>query len=225
MKYLGRIETLDANAYIKRLNWRVLDKKVTEVFNFSRLFGDTSSNIRFYLTREDSIDKEAKKFPKYQRLQSIHLSAGWHLLNCWGVSNDGGSFKRITESGANLTYSQNASGVVFVYVTPFKSFLHSVDEERIFIGFYLDPCLISTKDVLRHFRVFLRYCEATTISSPMTLRSFLFRKYLIFNDVRFRPGNLSMVFRYVVRFIAYMVVLLVTLYAGGKLADFFKWVL
>ncbi|OOQ67443.1 hypothetical protein [Vibrio parahaemolyticus] len=225
MKVKDQIEKMkrrDNRAYIRRVMWLDLDKRVEEVFErFKKENPDVGVLGSLYLSKlGDDEDYRSSQLTSDRFINATHVYFGARFLGVNKFNNDTKKFSIATESNAQLWYSQGPSGQVMVFIAPYASDLGEIEEKEIIIGYYSQPIDILAKNIERHFMVLSKYAVATSIHSSGSFSSYLYRKYLVMQDFRFkteyRSKFISIIERILTPSLAVLAIL-VSLYTAGQI--------
>lgn len=211
-KLAKEMKRYDDNAFVKRCMWLDLNERIKDGFDNEiksctnpSVFGD------LYLYSDDAIFIEAKKrkinIITCEVINATYIYSGNKRHEIKYISN--GKLTILHERGAQLWYTQEASGTVFVFVSPCSSAMNSFDEKEIIIGRYSQPIAINKSVIKKHINTFLKYRMYTGINSSGTLSSYIYRMYLQALDFR----NKKPIVRYVLSFIYKSAILILA--AGG----------
>lgn len=221
-KYAQIILNSDNEARIRQLNWPCLDERIETEFNkikeqknSCRVFGN------IYLTQSRKYSPiNSSNLPASRVVNSTHIHTGTRFI---GVSIIDQETKKLSvgiEKNAQLWYSQSPSGRVMVFISPYTSNVGKIEENEIIIGKYEAPGEINTKEIKKHFSKFFKYCSCTHQHGAQDLLNYLYRRYLIFNDFRYKATFRTKVLKIMERIITLLLggaAVLASLYAGGKL--------
>ncbi|MGL5038678.1 MAG: hypothetical protein ACRC6D_00910 [Aeromonas sp.] len=217
-KHLRNTERILKNgrnrAYISRVAWCDLYKLVKctlEQLDDLDLQKDEIGKLYLYDTIQHAPFNK-KQFSSSNVLNQMQISTGWRYLNVSKLNSDGCASEVLMESGATLNYSQNITGAVSVMVLPYRSEAMTVREKNIIIARYNCPTEIQKKHIVRHFSTFFKYCEVTSANGNLGLRGYMYRLYLLFNDVRNKNKLYNEIFNSV-RIAGGVAVIFVTLYS------------
>ncbi|MFA9593077.1 hypothetical protein [Citrobacter telavivensis] len=122
---------------------------------------------------------------KLNSLNQIQINTGNRITNIFHVNSENKS-EIILERSSTLWFSQDITGAVAVFIAPYLSQSHSVNEKDILIKNYNEPTKITDKEIKKIFKTYLRYCEATMSPSAKRKRLYSFRLWLQLKDIRNR---------------------------------------
>lgn len=182
-----KIRKNDFYSRVYRTNWKFLEKRVLFVFNkLKEGGGDHFGSLgNLYFNANIALhNKTFDSMPTYKRLNSIHIHTGHRFLNVGHVNEE--QFKWLTENGAQLWYSQSPSGDVMVFIAPYKSEIHKLDESDIIIDYVRNPSHLSLCRIDKHFSIFFKYCASTSINSSGSFSAYFYRRYLLYKDFRYK---------------------------------------
>lgn len=208
-------------AWIRRLNWKFMDERIQNEFNNCKLDASSVDELgMLYLGKVKDDSKEYKKYLSTQYINATHIVTGSRYIDIKLLDKEKGSLIQGYESSAQLWYSQGTSGDVIVFVGPYKSKLCEMNENDIIIGRYRNPYQVNELVIKKHFSIFFRYCTCTSYNSTLSFKTYLYRQYLVFNDLRFKARYLQKIIKVGERVLIVALstaAVLVSLYVGGKL--------
>lgn len=221
-KSAEKIQKAHERSWVSRVMWFSLDERIGNVFNeITKNTGCISMLGGLYLSKAKDLEPiKSSQLCSYQYVNSTHIHTGYRLLGVNIVNKETKKLEAATESNAQLWYSQSPSGTVLVFVAPYSSNAGEIDEKEIIIGKYKEPVLITCSEIENHFNIFFKYCSCTSQHGASSFVNYLYRRYLIFNDFRYKATFRNKLFRYLERvflFIFGAASILVTLYVGNKL--------
>lgn len=205
-------------AYVSRVAWLDLELLVRAAYDeISVLDRQLAELGNVYLTSNRNYPPlNAARYGVVDVINQIQLQVGWRQLNvrrAIAVVDAEPKQESLAESGATLWFSQDVSGAVMVFVAPYKSPTMRMNEENIILARYRNAMAVSASDVRRHFATYFRYCEITSAHGDMGLGGYLYRLRLRYKDLRFKSDMRSHLWRP----LEFLVIIIATLYAGGKL--------
>ncbi|MEI7216840.1 hypothetical protein WCT79_07445 [Pectobacterium carotovorum] len=208
------------NSWIKRFNWQFMDERIKSEFDKCKLDSSSENELgTLYLSRLKDDSDKYKNYQSTQYINATHVMTGARLLGTYVFDKDKDTFTMARERSAQLWYSQGPAGDVLVCVSPYQSDLDKIDENEIIIGRYQDPYQINELVIKKHFEIFFRYCTCTSLYSILRFKPYLYRQYLVLNDLRLRTKFLKKIIRIGERvaivFLA-AAAILVSLYIAGK---------
>jgi len=221
-KQIEKLKRSDTQAYIRRVMWSSLDERVTKVFNNFKSENNGDSALgRLYISKlKDDENYRNSSLCSYQFLNALHIFCGTRFLGVNSFDKDKKKFFAATESNAQLWFSQGPTGNVLVFIAPYSSDLGEVTEKEIIIGNYSQPSDITDGNIKNHIKTFVKYAVATSVNSSGNIYSYLFRRYLIARDFRYKTELRSNVLRALERLLAPFLAILaiwVSLYTTGKI--------
>ena len=207
-------------AYISRVAWFDLEKLVSSAFNEISQNQEYATELgKLYLTK-------SRDYPPFNQpnlnpiniTNQIQVHAGWRQLNVYHAITDNGNKRAeaLAESGATLWFSQDATGSVMAFISPYKSKAMSMNEENIIIARYSCASSVSTREIERHFATYFRYCSVTSAHGCHGLSGYIYRLRLKYNDFRYANQMRANAFHYIEPSLA-IIGIIATLYAGNKL--------
>ncbi|MGV3001754.1 hypothetical protein [Vibrio sp. E150_018] len=217
-----KIKKDSINAWIRRVNWRFMDERIQAEFDRNKPDGDYIGILGgLYIRRaKDDEPLKSSNLISSQYVNSTHIFTGHRLLGIRVVNPDSENLKIASERNAQLWYSQSPSGEVLVFVAPYQSDAGEFDESEIIIGKYRSPSQVTDQIIRKHFAIFFKYCSCTAQHSASSLRGYLYRQYLIFNDFRYKSTYKQKFLRAFERLLILLLggaAVWASLYAGGKI--------
>lgn len=215
-----RISSEDKLASQRRAHWPGFEKRINAAFLLLDSDKKTSSAFGgIYLTSAQNYPpySDNPKINSKNSLNQVQISVGNRFS--WIYKNNGqGKAEILYEVGSALWFSQDLSGGVTAFLSPYKSQHNEVTEKNVIIKRYKSPEKITNKEIEKLFNKFIKYCEATLHFSAQSRRLYFFRLCLQFKDIR----NRQRINRFLTKtagqslafFLAAMGVL-ATLYTGG----------
>ncbi len=215
------IRRADSLAQVSRVMWRDLDKRIEDVYTRYILEVDDIKTLgNLYLSRSRDYDPIRSSGLLYTEvINSTHISTGRRDLGVFRI-NEKKELERTFERNAQLWYSQSPSGSLLVFVAPYTSNAGKANESEIIIGKYKLPTSVSHSEIKRHFRIFFKYCSCTSQNNAVSLRNYLYRQWLLFNDLRYKNSFRSQGFRLLERILLLIVggiSVWAILYVDGKI--------
>lgn len=190
-----RVAMSDKIAFTRRVMWQDLNNRIESKFKeclespYTQVFGGFNFTQKKY-----SEPIRSSKLGSFEHLNSTHISSGLRLLRIFverkanTVGNDLSNseiLEHCYERNCQLWYSQSSSGKVRVFLAPYASNAGEIEEKNIIIGSYSEPASISYRDIEKHMSVFIKYCACTSHNN-VSFNTYLYRKYLVYKDFRFR---------------------------------------
>ncbi|WOB27758.1 MULTISPECIES: hypothetical protein [Xanthomonas] len=207
----GRIK-----AFVSRVAWLDVERRIDRLFNEAKDLGcDEIGNI--YLSNQRDMPALKGTYPD-SVLNAVWIIVGGRPLNVQFLDSNQ---KRmlLDERGGQLWYSQDATGAVTVFISPYSSTKMRMDEKELIIARYGCATSLNERRLRMHFNTFFRYLSVTSCHGDLGLRGYLFRLRLRIRDRRYANEWRSNAYKvYVPAFLAF-VGLIATLYTGNKL----KW--
>lgn len=207
-------------AYISRVAWLELEQFITTAFNeiIDNIDEIDELGSLHFTTNRQYQPFNGPNFNVFNITNQILIRVGSRLLNVSHAINIDGKpcAELLDESGATLSLSQDATGSVIVFISPYKSEAMSMDEENIILDRHSCASSISKKDIRRYLSKFLRYCAVTSVHGDLGWGGYSYRLWLKYNDFRNASQMRANAFNYIKLF-SFPIIVLVTLYAGGKI--------
>lgn len=183
-----RVKRDSINAWMRRVNWRFMDERIQ--LEFENLASDKDSvNLLggLYISRaKDNEPIRNSNLTSSKYINSTHIFTGHRLLGISVVDTETKKLKIASERNAQLWYSQGPPGDVLVFVGPYQSDVGETAENEIIIGKYQNPSQATAQCIRKHLSMFFKYCSCTAQHSTSSLSNYLYRKYLVFNDFRYK---------------------------------------
>ncbi|MDL0433984.1 hypothetical protein QPM17_22850 [Marinobacter sp. TBZ242] len=223
LKEAAEIIKRDAtNAWIRRVNWRFMDQRIQTEFESVASDKDSLNLLGgLYISRAKDNDPIRKSnLIISQHINSTHIFTGHRLLGISVIDPETKALKIASERNAQLWYSQGPSGDVLVFVGPYQSDAGKIEENEIIIGKYHNPSQITAQRIRKHFSIFLKYCSCTAQHSASSLSNYLYRKYLVFNDFRYKSTYRQKLIVFAERILILALggaAVWASLYVGGKI--------
>lgn len=206
-------------AFISRVAWLDLEKLVSTAFNeISQNHEHANELGNLYLTKNrDYPPFNQPHLNAFNITNRIQVHAGRRQLNvCHAITESGNTrAEALAESGATLWFSQDVTGSVMVFISPYKSKAMSMNEENIILARYSCASSVSIRDIGRHFATYFRYCSVTSAHGSHGLSGYIYRLRLKYNDFRYANQMRANVFHYIEQSLV-IVGSIATLYAGNK---------
>ncbi len=196
-----KIQAADNLALDWRQQWNNLDQRIDSLLKAldgNELASETLGNLYKVQQKDDSVFVSSG-LQTSQIINSTTLSFGPRALGVYKKSKDSKQYLLGSEEGCHITFSQGPSGQVAVLLGPYRSNLGEVQESEIIIRVYKHPDQITTKKIEKHFRVFFYYCVCTSQNSLRSNYRYLYRKWLIAKDLRYRSSVRTKAFNWVER--------------------------
>jgi len=220
----SKIKKAHEHSCVKRIMWSALDERIETVFSeINKNKEDAAILGNLYLSKAKDYEpiRSARIYLcSYQYVNATYIHTGYRHLGVNIVDKDSKQLVSVTESNAQIWYSQSPVGDVLVFIAPYTSNAGKITENEIIIGKYKEPALINISDIHNHFNTFFKYCACTSQPCANSIKNYAYRKYLLFNDFRYRPDYRNKLFKYLERiflFIFGAASILVTLYVSDKL--------
>jgi hypothetical protein len=224
---VNRLSSGRTRAYISRVAWLDLDCKIRGIFHEIQSYGlDTSELGNLYIISNLQYEPFNKSpFSALNIINQIQIQVGHRHLDISQLTTKDSESKSeyLTEIGAALWYSQDASGGVMVFMSPYKSRVMRMTEENIILARFDCASAISTSAVQGHFEKFFRYCNFTSVHGALGFSGYLYRLRLRYNDIRFKTAIRASVLKPIIAFITLGLAtagVWATLYSAGKI---FHW--
>lgn len=210
------------NAWISRVNWRFMDERIQAEFECVTSDKDSVNQLGgLYISRaKDNDPIRSSDLISSQYINSTHIFTGHRLLGISVVDPETKALKIASERNAQLWYSQGPSGDVLVFVGPYQSDAGKIEENEIIIGKYNNPSQVTSECIRKHFSIFFKYCSCTAQYSASSLSNYLYRKYLIFKDFRYKSTYRQKLIVFSERMLILVIGLAAvwaSLYVGGKI--------
>lgn len=217
-----KINRASFEAWIKRLNWIYMDERIQNQFNFQIYDKSSADELgSFYISRAKDEEKiKSQKLFCTQFINSTHIFTGSRFLGLHFFDRDKGKFSVAVERNAQLWYSQSPSGDVLVFVAPYQSDLGEISEKEIIIDRFSNPYDVKDKHIKKHLSIFFKYCSCTSQHATLNMTNYLFRRYLLLKDFRYRSTyrkRLLDVFERLILILLGCAAVWASLYAGGKI--------
>ncbi|WP_415902198.1 hypothetical protein ACMXYR_14940 [Neptuniibacter sp. QD29_5] len=217
-----KIQKDSINAWTRRVSWRFMDERIQAEFDKYKSHSDSTGILGglFISRAKDDEPLKSADLISSQHVNSTHIFTGERFLGVSVINPKNKALKIAAERNAQLWYSQSPSGEVLVFVAPYRSDAGKFDESEIIIGKYQNPSQVTAQRINKHFSIFFKYCSCTAQHSASSLRSYLYRQYLIFNDFRYKSTYKQKFLRALERLLILVLggaAVWASLYAGGKI--------
>lgn len=150
-------------------------------------------------------------------LNTVWIMIGSRSLNVEYLSKDQGMML-LSEGGAQLWLSQDATGSVTVFMAPYRSKHMKMNENELILARYGCATSLTEARLRAHFGTFFRYLAVTSSHGDLGIRGYAFRTRLRMADRRFASEWWSNVHKVYVPVLICLIGLVATLYAGDKLS-------
>ncbi|EGR4459375.1 hypothetical protein DDN63_17685 [Vibrio cholerae] len=201
-KFARKLTRLDNRAYIRRCMWPDLDIRIEKEFKAFKK-ESLAAFGHVYLTQL----KQRKQYKNSNLLSSQYHNAtyikfGSRSLGIAKIPNKNNEPIEIcSEGNAQLYYTQGSIGDVLVVLSPYTSEVYNVHEKDIVIARYKQPIDISAKLINKHLKVFKKYALASSHASAGLLSPYLFRRWLLLKDFRYKDNNRARLIFIIERFV------------------------
>jgi len=209
-----------SRAFVSRVAWLELERLISSTFNeLSECKKETSQLGNLYLYKNR--DREPFNKPNlyaFNIMNQILIHTGWRSLNvAFAITENGETqVEYLHENGANLWFSQDVSGAVMVFVSPYKSKALEIHESNIILARYSCASSVTPRDIRRHFSTYFRYCSVTSAHGNLGITGYIYRLFLKYGDFRYSTQRRASLFR-VIESVLAVVGIAATLYAGNKI--------
>lgn len=219
-KSLDRIKNLEKLAFRRRVMWIDFEERLTKIFSEIEKIEKPEDPLKFYLTfSKNSFEcYQHSHIYRFNSLNQAQISSGWHHINVFHSIklDDPRKPKHTAEGGAAITFSQGIEGKVIIMLFPFNSDIHKIKEDNIIIGYGINPNNLNERKIRKYLRVFFNYCEATSIISGNNYKSYFFRCWIKFHDIRNKKIQNNSAFVLIERIILAFGGIAATLYTSTK---------
>ncbi len=221
-KSAEKIRKADFEARVRFLNWPYLDERIENEFKKLQGKGHDTSVLGglFLYPAKDREPIISSRAPTSRFINSTNILTGKRNLGFLKINEESGKLENAEEKNAQLWYSQSPSGHVMVFVAPYQSNIGKFDESEIIIGKYKKPGEIDSCEIKKHFAVFFKYCACTSLHNSWGIQNYIYRRYLVFNDFRYKATFQAKAFKALERIIILILggaAVWATLYVGGKI--------
>lgn len=148
-------------------------------------------------------------------LNTVWIMIGSRSINVEYLSTDQGMML-LSEGGAQLWFSQDATGGVTVFISPYRSKHMRINENELILARYSCATSMTERCLRKHFRTFFRYLTVTSSHGDLGIRTYFFRFRMA--DRRFASEWGSNAHKVYVPVPIGLMSLVATLCAGGKLS-------
>lgn len=216
-----RIIREEINLYVRRVSWLDLHKKIHYYFDAFKNTEVTNAFGRFYLSCNQNYPpySDDPRISKLNALNQIQIHTGHRMSDIYHVDKDN-KLEMISEKGSTLWFSQDFTGGVTVFLAPYFSQTHRVNEKNVLVKYYQDPISITDKELQRIFKIYLKYCEATMACGARKHRLYFFRLWLQFKDSRNSKKIKTFVIKVAAQALALLLAglgIIATLYTGNAI--------
>ncbi|GKV95456.1 hypothetical protein H2Y56_00390 [Pectobacterium aroidearum] len=214
-----RILREENNSYIRRVSWLDLHDKVYYFFQFleSNKNADIFGSFYFSSNQDYTPYSENRNIYRLNSLNQIQIHTG-HRISSIYHAGKGNKLEVIYEKASTLWFSQDITGGVAVFLSPYISSTHRVDEENVLIKYYHQPTSITNKEVKKILKTYIKYCEATMAFSTGKRGLYFFRLWLQFKDLRNRKKIKAFSIKIIAQALALLLAglgVVATLYTGN----------
>ena len=211
---MARMRNQQRQMHIRRVMWLDMEERIRHVYDSAKKTLNTiNSPVSLYLSVNPTNSAVFKEKPIPSRVlitNTIYLVAGsihYPVTKTFGEKAP----EHVFDSGAQLWFSQSPAGGVNVFMSPFHSALHAVEEKELWVASYEEPVQLTERKLRKHFRVFARYLAETNMAAPPSLMGYLFRLKMMMVDRR----NRSELLRTTAKLIANFVIPIVAIVVGA----------
>ncbi|EJL7016575.1 hypothetical protein NMT49_003534 [Vibrio cholerae] len=189
-KFARKLARLDDRAYIRRCMWSDLDARIeTEFKAFQKESLAAFGNLYLSQLKQKNQYKNSTLISS-QFHNATYIKFGSRNLGIAKMPHKNNEPLAISsEENAQLYYTQGSIGDVLVVLSPYTSDVYNVHEKDIVIGRYKQPTDISAKLINKHLKVFKKYALASSHASAGLLLPYLFRRWLLLKDFRYKNNN------------------------------------
>ncbi|WP_296749145.1 hypothetical protein [Thiobacillus sp.] len=220
-----KLRKAERAGYIRRVMWLSFEDRLHSVFSEIDSQGVDAGELgNFYLS------SSKQSFPAYGQpyvfrfnsLNQAQVSVGWRRMGVWHSLGNGELLKpnEAMENGAAISFSQDITGKIMVLLSPYKSDVAKVNEDNFILVFGVEPNDLTEERIRKLFKIFFRYCAATSMVSVGSYSDYVFRLWLGLRDIRNRKIQKVAILRFFEK------VLIVGLAAAGVWATLYtssKW--
>jgi len=214
-----RILSEEDKLFVRRVSWLDLHNKVYSFFCF--LEGDKNAGVfgRFYFSSNQDYApySENSNICTLNSLNQIQIHTGIRPSFIFHA-DDNNKLEMIFERSSTLWFSQDITGGVTVFLAPYTSQSHRVNERNVLVKYYREPMSITDKELKKIFKIYIKYCEATMAFSVQKMNLYCFRLWLQFKDLRNRKKIKTFSIRIATQALALLLAglgVVATLYTGG----------
>lgn len=199
-----RLRKAEQAAYIRRVMWLSFEERLNSVFSEidsqgidAEILGNLF--ISFSNLKNNSPESIQPFVYSYNSLNQAQISVGCRTMGIWhNLGNNQQLEPNLAmEKGATISFSQDITGRVMVLLYPYTSDLAKVHEDNFILYFGLDPNDLTEKVIRKIFKIFFRYCDATSMLSVGSYRHYIFRLCLELRDIRNRQIQKNVILRFI----------------------------
>ncbi|MCE4344088.1 hypothetical protein ABQZ99_013695 [Xanthomonas hortorum pv. vitians] len=205
----GRIK-----AFVSRVAWLDVEHRLRRLFNEAQGFecGELGS---IYLSSQRDVPALKSAYAD-SVLNTVWIIIGGRSLNVDYLDKDQRRML-LSEDGGQLWFSQDATGSITVFMSPYKSKHMRMNENELILARYGCATSLTERKLRKHFKTFFRYLAVTSCHGDLGIRGYLFRVRLRMNDRRFATEWASNAHKVYVPVLLALMGLLATLYTGNRL--------
>ena len=182
--------------YIRRVMWIDMEDRIRQVVESAqRVLAIVDSPVEFHLWVNPSIFdliNGVHALSRAHTTNTIYLIAGPIHHNVTKTFGERAP-EQVCDSGAQMWFSQSPSGGVNVFMSPFRSALHSMKERELWVASYEEPVQLTVRKLNKHFETFARYLAETNMAARPSLTGYVFRLKLMMVDGRNRSELLRLI--------------------------------